>query len=313
MSPTLRQLSIFIALANELNFSRAATQLFMTQQAVSSNIRQLEDQIGASLFSRNTRSVALTPAGDTLLRRVAPLVAQLDSTMRSTALEFGSGPTGLRVELPPGGAGELMPILLSAVFQVFPDVQLELLQTNWATPFRSIERGDVDISLLRMKPESPTVAYALLFEEPTVVALSSKHPLCLQATITVEDILNEAFVVARNSDPHWEDFWLLNDFREEPVKIGARADSFTEELEAIAMGLGISLVPALISRFYSRPDLRFRTVSDLPLSPMYLAWSAETAIPDRFTKILELTRGRGGNLIEALRQGLDMKIDNPGL
>lgn len=313
MSPTLRQLSIFIALANELNFSRAAAQLFMSQQAVSSNIRLLENQLGASLFTRNTRSVTLTRAGETLLERVAPLVGELDLTMRATALEFGRGPTNLRIEMPPGGAGELMPLLVSVVAEVFPEVQLELLQTNWAKPFGGLENGQVDLSLLRMKPLAKNVQCALLFEEQTVVAVANNHPLCSREGIRIVDLLDEPFVVARHAESHWEDFWLLNDFRRSPVRIGARADSFTEELEAVAMGLGISLVPALVSRLYKRPDLRFLDVEDIPRTPMYLAWAADSPIADRFQQISDITQTRGGSVIATLGKPLDSSIHNPNL
>ncbi len=313
MSPTLRQLSIFISLANELNFSRAASQLFMTQQAVSSNIRLLENQLGTSLFTRSTRSVSLTMAGEVLLKRIEPLVSELDKKMRATALEFGNSPATLRIEIPPGGAGELMPIFLWAVSQEFPEIQLELLQTHWASPFSQLEDGKVDLSLLRMKPDSDSVTSTLLFEEPTVLATSNVHPLCSKAHISISDLLGEPFVVARNSDSHWEDFWLLNDFRKIPVKIGARADSFTEELEAVAMGLGISLVPALVSRLYSRPDLRYLSVADGPSTPMYLAWDNDSSLAHRFKSISEVVITKGQAVIESLEQSKPIRIHNPNL
>ena len=285
----------------------------MTQQAVSANIRMLENQLGTALFVRSTRSVSLTTEGETLLARIAPIVNDLDQTMRTTALEFGAGPQNLRIEIPPGGAGELMPILLWAVSQEFPDVQLELLQTNWASPFRSLEDGSVDLALLRMKPNSKGIHFAQLLEEPTVLAVSNNHPLSNRNAIALEDILDEPFVVARHSDAHWEDFWLLNEFRKKPVTIGARADSFTEELEAVAVGLGVSLVPALVSRLYARPDIRFLTVANIPQTPMYLAWSSDSAIADRFKHISEVTKQRGKALIDNMSGATENAIDNLSL
>ncbi len=97
MAPELRHLRHFVAVAEELNFTRAAGRLFLAQQALSSSIKQLENELGQPLFVRDTRRVALTPAGETLLPRARRLLAMAEETV--TAVQHGTPDRALlRVE-----------------------------------------------------------------------------------------------------------------------------------------------------------------------------------------------------------------------
>jgi DNA-binding transcriptional LysR family regulator len=120
----LRHLRAFVAVAEELHFTRAAARLHLAQQALSTQIRQLEDELGTPLFHRTTRRVELTDAGRTLLLHAGPILASVSAAFQQTQ-RAGSGELGtLSIAYTPTVAEETLPPLIAAVHDRLPDVRV---------------------------------------------------------------------------------------------------------------------------------------------------------------------------------------------
>src|SRR3954454_12290360 len=120
----LRHLRAFVAVAEELHFTRAAQRLHLAQQALSAQVRQLEDELGTQLFERTTRSVELTEAGRTLLAHAVPILASVSAAWEQTARAGGGEPGRLAASYTPTVAAEALPMIVDELHARYPAVRL---------------------------------------------------------------------------------------------------------------------------------------------------------------------------------------------
>jgi DNA-binding transcriptional LysR family regulator len=144
-----RKLRYFIAVAEDLHFSRAAARLFVAQQALSRQIRELEDELGTPLFLRSSRKVELTAAGTVFLTGARAVVDALDDAVAMTIRTARSVTGTLRVGFCPGAALELTEPILSAFRDRYPDVAVELHEVPLSDPSAGVAGGASDVGIVR--------------------------------------------------------------------------------------------------------------------------------------------------------------------
>jgi DNA-binding transcriptional LysR family regulator len=175
--PDLRQLRVFVAVAEELNFTRAAARLHMAQQAVSKSVAQLERELGVELLERTTREVRLTEAGEALLDDAPPAIAAADRAF-DRAREVGRGLEGtVRV----GASPAIGPAELEEVTRVLrtgaPDLGVSVLQLRPADVPRVLRDREVDLVLSRTDRGAPEVDSTALRPTAAALAVPAGHPL----------------------------------------------------------------------------------------------------------------------------------------
>jgi DNA-binding transcriptional LysR family regulator len=197
----IRLLRYFVAVAEELHFSRAAQRLFVAQQALSRDIKRLEDRVGARLLDRSTRQVSLTPAGRTLLTRARELLALHDSTLR----ELRGQPRSLTVDIV--GPGLTPALVLARARQLAPDVEFFArfhTGTEAAVPLLLAEHLDVTFG----RNPSPTEALRQrdVRREPIAVLLPERHPLADLDAIPLESLRGTGLCIraGNHATPGWE-------------------------------------------------------------------------------------------------------------
>lgn len=259
----LRQLRAFAAVATELNFGRAAERLHLSQPALSQTIKQLEATLELRLFDRDTRHVGLTAAGGLILRDVIELLDRYEALI-SRSRDIAKGRRGtLKVGYLIGAGVDLVPSIIRAFGEQFPDVTLLLKEYDFSSPEAGI-RGDVDVSILRPPIESTDVELATLLEEPCVACVPESHSLGRASNVSVYDLLNEPIIGAPGQGV-WRDYWLACSYRGgKAPNVVYEAFTFEAELQAVACGRGISITASAASRFYSRPGLAFPRIKDMP-------------------------------------------------
>jgi DNA-binding transcriptional LysR family regulator len=193
--PELRHLRYFVAVAEELNFSRAARRLHMAQPPLSAAIRQLEQELGTSLFQRTTREVTLTDAGLAFLDGARRTLAEADRAV-TAAQQAGAGEAGqLRVAFSWSVRFETLPALGQAFGARHPGVEL-LAQETWnAAMAPALRAGTVDIALALCPERASGVADELIRTEPVVAVLGAGHPLAREPSIPLASLANEAFAL----------------------------------------------------------------------------------------------------------------------
>ncbi|MFI2230979.1 LysR family transcriptional regulator [Nocardia testacea] len=277
MDVDTRLLRYFAAVAAEGNLTRAAARLFVSQPALTKQIRQLENLLGVELFARSREGMALTPAGEALAGRVPALLGEWDLALRETRQAAGRAARVLRVGFLASAANEATPRIIAEFARRRPGWRVDMRQASWGDPTGGLADGEVDIALLRLPfPGQDRLRVRELFSEPRWVALASAHPLASRKSIDFADLLDEPFVAAPAETGGWRDYWLGVDERTgRAPRIGAVTDQPDEWLSAIANGYGIALAPESSARFYARPGITYRPVTGVAPSRVGVAWKAE--------------------------------------
>jgi DNA-binding transcriptional LysR family regulator len=242
----LHHLRAFEVLAHELNFTRAAARLHLSQQALSVQIRELERRCGASLFERTTRSVALTDAGRTLLRHVPGILLSVDQAVAETRL---AGSAAQQPRLVVGLRGTSGTDLVTRVLRSFsarhPDVEVTIRNVDFGDASAGLTGGTTDVALAWLPAPEGIEALPLLQDERLAV-LPTDHRLASQDVVDAADLAAESFVWIDEMDARVRDYWTLADHRVgQPAKVGARITGFDDAWEAIRAGLAVSASPAM--------------------------------------------------------------------
>jgi DNA-binding transcriptional LysR family regulator len=274
MDVDTRLVRYFAVVAEEGSLTRAAQRLYVSQPALTKQVKQLESLLGVRLFTRSRAGMALTEAGEVLAEQAPTVLAACDRALRETKSAASRAARVLRVGFIASAANEATKGIVDAFAEVRPDWRLDMRQTTWSYPSAGLLDGDVDVALLRLPfPGQDTVRVEVLFTEPRWVVLAADHPLAARDQIPFRDLWDEPFVAAPAETGWWRDWWLAADERDgNPPRIGAVTDQPDDWLQAIANGYGVALAPESSARFYSRPGVVYRPVTGVSPTKVCVAW-----------------------------------------
>ncbi|HEX6521648.1 MAG TPA: LysR family transcriptional regulator [Streptosporangiaceae bacterium] len=274
MDVDTRLLRYFAAVAAEGNLTRAAEQLFVSQPALTKQIKQLESQLGVPLFTRSRTGMTLTAAGQALASATPAVLAGWDQALRETKAAASRVARVLRVGFMSSAANEATQQIITAFAHCRPDWRVDLQQAAWSDPTAGLATGDVDAALLRLPfPGQDELRVEVLLTEPRWVALPETHPLAARGQVRFSDLWDEPFVAAPAETGYWRDYWLATSERQgHPIRIGAVTDQPDTWLTAIANGDGIALAPESAARYYARPGITYRPVTGVSPSQVGVAW-----------------------------------------
>ncbi|WP_158588104.1 LysR family transcriptional regulator [Actinomadura logoneensis] len=273
MDVSTRALRYFVAVAEELHFTRAAERLYVAQPALSKAVRRLEEELGTALFVRTRHSVALTDAGRSLLPVARAAVEALDGWERQARAERDAAARVLRI----GYHSAVDPALLSAVTGRFaelrPGLRVELLLNDWNDPAGTVLSGRDRAALLRLPvPGANLLDHEILVREGRYVALPEGHRLAGRASIRLADLRDEPFVALPASSGPLRAHWLAVDRFGTLPKVGVEVHNSEDYFLAIQSGRGIAMVAAMSARVYRRPGVVYRPVEDAPESELAVVW-----------------------------------------
>lgn len=242
----VRHLRYFVAVAEELNFSRAAERLHMAQPPLSAAIRQLEQELGTELLLRTTREVRLTDAGLAFLEGARRTLAELERARRD-AQRAAAGELGqLRVAFSWSARFETLPTIGRAFRLSHPDVSL-LTEEMWnARMLPALRAGAIDAAVSLCPEIAGEFAYVSIRSEPVIALLARSHPLAGERAIDLRDLARDEFVLfPRELAPRLYDF-MVGLCRHAGFEPAARGESFHSgwELHILADVDVVALAPA---------------------------------------------------------------------
>lgn len=285
MNIELRHLRYFVAVAEEASFTAAAHRVHVTQQVLSTQIRQLEDAVGTRLLNRTNRGATLTPGGVAFLATAREILASLDRGV-AAARNAASAVTGrLMVGVGAGCENETRTRLLTAFERAFPDVQMSIRSFDMTQPSAGLLDHSSDVALVRPPVAAPAIELAPVRSEPRMFVLAAGHPLTARNELKLADVAGLPFITADlatdGCEPRaWQDEWLMKPRPGGDVPIiGATARTVDDWCEHVAAGHGIALCPASASRFHDRPGVQFVASAGLPPTTMCVAWRAGDTRP----------------------------------
>nr|WP_281381635.1 LysR family transcriptional regulator [Conexibacter arvalis] len=263
----------FVAVAEELSFTRAAQRLHLAQQALSTQVRQLEERVGAVLVQRTTRKVELTPAGRAFYDHAVALLAAADA-----AAEAARAAAGERQRLMVGFGTPFDHEPLKPVLERFaqrrPDVATDVLFADLVDACGGARRDDVDIGVAAGPFDTTGLERQVLWSEPLGVAMAADHPLAARAAISVEEYVAATIFDFPTPDQPSRDFWMGVRHRGgRPPHFVARFHSLDALLQGIRAGLGVSFIrERIVDSLGPASGVVFRPLDNGERVEMSLAW-----------------------------------------
>jgi DNA-binding transcriptional LysR family regulator len=278
MDLDLRKLRYFVAVADTLHFGRAAEQLHIAQPVLSRQIRALEQDLGAALFTRDSHGVVLTDAGAQLLTDAAPLLASADAARRRVTVA-ARGKQRMMVGFRAG-------IAVTPAIQQFalrhPDVLVDVQRIEADEQAGMLLDGRIDIGYVRLPIDEAGLRVVPLYTEPRVAVLPASHRLAGKEEVTEADLAGEPLL--------WHADASTQPTRRPHRNAGYLVRGVDETLEHVAAGRGISFLARSATVFYTHPEVIYIPVPDLAPDQVCLAMAASHRSPvvdDFFTAAQE--------------------------
>ena len=274
--PTVHQLRLLLVIAQELHFGRAAARLFMSQPALSRQLRALEERLGFPLFERSSRKVEMTEGCLALLPRAEAVVQAMDR-LRQAGQEHARGPSG-RLVVGAIGAEASMPharAVLDELRRRYPRITVEIRNLNFVDHMTRLIDGEVDVVFLR-PPVPPGIQLLHMATEARVVCLPASDPLAARASVGLSDLADHPVVDVPPEVPRlWWDFWVTDPRPDgSPVRYGPVAADLEALLHTVAAGAAVAFLPAAARTFFPRPGVAYVDLHDVAPCTSALAWSA---------------------------------------
>ncbi|WP_280347119.1 LysR family transcriptional regulator [Nocardia neocaledoniensis] len=276
-----RDLRYFVAVADQLNFTAAAASLYISQPALSKQIRKLESQVGASLFVRAARSVSLTAVGAALLPRAREVLAAWEAAEAAVDAAKAAERAVLSIGISTSPGRGILPAVRSRFATSFPDAKTVLRQVGWEDPTAGLAAGEVDVAFVWLPlADSARYRWLVVATEPRLLALPRSHPLAARETIAFTDLLDEPFLALPPAAGVLRDYWLALDERAgHPPVIGAEVASTEETYEALVNGDGVVLLATGNAALVAHEGVVTRPVTGLRPCELALAWRRDDTRP----------------------------------
>ncbi|MFE2517798.1 LysR family transcriptional regulator [Streptomyces mirabilis] len=267
MDLDLRKLRYFVAVADRLHFGRAADELHIAQPVLSRQIRALEQDLGASLFTRDRHGVELTDAGRQLLADAGPLLASTHAVRRRVSAAAG----GKRRLMVGFRAGVAVTPAARAFEDRHPDVVVDVQRIEGDDQAAMLLDGRIDVGYVRLPIDEASLRVTPLYTEPRVAVLPAGHRLAGKEEVTEADLAGETLV--------WHGDPSTQPTKRPLPNAGYPVRGVDETLEHVAAGRGISFLARSASVFYSHPDVVYVPIPDLAPDQVCLAVAASHTSP----------------------------------
>lgn len=278
----LRHLRYFIAVAEELHFSKAAERLHIAQPPLSQQIQQLEAQLGVELFHRKTkRQVQLTEAGQVFLQEAYQLLAQLQKAIELTQ-KIGRGEKGqLRIGFTSLVTYNLLPVILQQFREQFPEVELILQELTTSEQEQALQERRIHVGFAHPPLEDNTLNQKCIQQEALIVALAETHLLAEQEKISVRSLINENFIMFPRhlGSGLYEQIVSLCQQGNFSPKVTQEAIQMQTIIGLVSARMGIAIVPSSLQNL-QRTGVVYRNFEEkTPLVETAVVWREENITP----------------------------------
>ncbi|MEV0092662.1 LysR family transcriptional regulator [Streptomyces sp. NPDC050738] len=272
----LRDIEIFLVLAEELHFGRTADRLHVSPARVSQAIKKQERRLGVALFERTSRSVILTPVG----RRLREDLKQAHDLIQMGLARASVAGQGIRGTLTLGSMGVAANLIRPVIerFQAeFPGCDVEIVETHFSSPFSPSRSGKVDLQLLWLPVCEPDLSVGpVVFTEGRVLAVATDSDLAGRESVTLEDLGGRLVPdMGAEAAGYWGDAMIPTHTPSgRLIPRGKAPETFHEVLSMVVAGDVVSPVNEHVTRYYTHPDITFLPFTGVPATDWALVWSA---------------------------------------
>ncbi|ALG07415.1 LysR family transcriptional regulator [Kibdelosporangium phytohabitans] len=279
MDVDTRVLRYFVAVAECLSFTEAASRLYVAQPSLSRQIKQLETRLGTDLFVRANSTITLTSAGEALLGAARTQLSDWQHTLRLVRTAAAAESNVVRVGFVATGGGTLARQARALFTERHPDATIAPKRFDWGGEAQALRDGLADIAFVWLPADLTGLRSRVVATEQRWVAMRVSHPLARQEEISIEDLRDEPLMWTRVAPAEWVDWWAVNPRPDGSAAVwGKENDNVEEMLEHVATAAsGVCIGPESMSSYYSHPDLTWRPLVDVEPLRIALAWPEDSA------------------------------------
>jgi DNA-binding transcriptional LysR family regulator len=272
----LRELRVFLVLADELHFGRTAERLGISQSGVSQAVRVLESRLGVKVFDRTSRRVRLTAAGEELKRKLEPALAAVDQALADTSDLSGTVRGLLRIGFVLTTEGPALSRLIAAFRACYPACEIRPQEVETFDAYRALRRGGIDVLCNWLAAGEPdlTSGPAFAYYQRTL-AVAPSHRLAGRNTVSLEDVADEEVALLPSSTPPGVYDLLIPPCTPSgrPIRRTQPVQTINEILSLVASGRIVHPTSGAVPIF-NRDDMVLIPIDDLPPLPLGLVWRA---------------------------------------
>jgi LysR family hydrogen peroxide-inducible transcriptional activator len=288
---SLRQLQYLVAVADTLGFHKASARCHVSQPTLSTQVRQLEEVLGVSLFERDKQRVLVTSAGAEVVVRARRVLMEVEDLI-ATATRFGEPFAGtLRIGVIPTIAPYWLPEVVPKIHAKYPKLTLVFREEKTADVMRDLADGTLDAGLMALETDLAGCAHAAVANDPFVAALPKGHPLARKKRLKLSD-LHDAQVLLLDEGHCFRDQALALCTKARATEMTFRATSLATLAQMVSSGAGMTLLPALsVSVENRRGQLEIRPfVRPVPGRTIALVWRPMSPFAKVFGELAKTLR-----------------------
>ena len=281
----LRHLRYFIAVAEELNFTKAAQRMCTVQPSLSQQIKDLEQEVGVQLLMRTNRKVELTTEGVAFLKEARLSLEHAEKAIMDARQIAQLSKEQLNIGFVPVAEMKVFPYIMPNIRAQFPELKIHFHSLMDIDQITAVRKGEIDIAFTRYIEESPEIEAVQIFSEPLALIVPKNSPLAEQRHISIKSMNNQDFIISdEHSSPELyrivQEFFKQNKLN---VNLVQHSTNILLNVNLVGMGVGWSLVPSYVIPLLGDKIVVKSTVEPLPNIGLYASYRK-----DRKNEAIEL-------------------------
>jgi LysR family hca operon transcriptional activator len=287
----LRHLRYFVAVAEELNFTKAAQRMCTVQPSLSQQIKDLEHEVGAQLLIRTNRKVELTEEGKAFLKQALLSLEYAEKAIYDARQIANMSKDHLHIGFVPVAEMKVFPYIMPNIRAHFPDLKISFHSLTDSAQLDALKKGEIDIAFTRYPDESGEFEHVQVFQEPLALIMPKDSPFAEQRSISIKHFNDRDFVISdETASPQL--YKLIQDFFKHSklnVNIVQHSTNILLNVNLVGMGVGWSIVPAYVIPLLGDKIVAKKTIEPLPMIGLYANYRKQQKNPaiDLILKILK--------------------------
>lgn len=270
----LRHLRYFIAVAEELNFTKAAQRMCTVQPSLSQQIKDLEHEVGVQLLMRTNRKVELTAEGQAFLKEARLSLEHAEKAIMDARQIAQLSKEQLNIGFVPVAEMKVFPYIMPNIRAQFPELKIHFHSLMDIDQISAVRKGEIDIAFTRYVEESPEIESVQIFTEPLALIIPKNSPVAEQRHISIKSMNQQDFIISdEHSSP--ELYRIIQDFFKQNklnVNLVQHSTNILLNVNLVGMGVGWSLVPSYVIPLLGDKILVKSTVEPLPTIGLYASY-----------------------------------------
>lgn len=272
----LRHLRYFVAVAETLNFTRAAQKMYTVQPSLSQQIKDLEHEVGVQLLLRSNRKVELTEAGEAFLKEALLSLEHAEKAVQAARQVESQQKEQLHIGFVPVAEMKIFPYIMPNIRAHFPELKIDFHSLTDAEQLQALKRGEIDIAFTRYVDDSDELEHVLIFREPLTLIMPKDSPFAAQRHVSIKSFNQQDFIISdEKSSPQLYKV-IQAFFQQEKIKVNVvqHSTNILLNVNLVGMGVGWSLVPAYVIPLLGDKIVVKNTIEPLPMIGLYASYRA---------------------------------------